>query len=437
MIHRPQPRRVRPTLLALALAAAIAGCDHRDTAPEPSPAPVPVAAILVGTPKALFRWSPQRASDAALHELDADGGIHAVEFVDADEVPVRVKVTELRTLSRDWVWLRLFVVPRPAEGDPDPVLRTVLLRVTDGRLFDAEGLSLGHAQLKGQSLYAHLADRPELVRVDLATMTRSPVNDPASDPVGDLPFLVDQQGNVRISLLRNGSSWVTKIFFADGSPPIVDPWRTAGMGMDLCDGGISEYATAYGDDGHLYVVCSSFAPDPEGGASTTRGVLVQRVSFTPSGTQRTAAGPVVREGACSSGCIRLPIGTWTDYYPDSRSRYLLADTTGFFRLTAVPAGGFSLAWTDFPLPAGAWIAGEYAYWGPVDHTISRIRLEAGATAAPIALPIVSTWTVIGGVVVFSGGVGGPGAGTFKVTAPGTEPELISSSVLQVFDFVEL
>jgi hypothetical protein len=422
-------------VLVLALAVGLGGCHERKTEPK-AIVRAPVAATMTRTPRALFLASSVADPALRLHEIDPDAAIRQVEFEDSDGNPVAVTVTVVEALSRDWLWVELSYEGLTAAGDAYPISQKALLRVADGKLFDAEELSPWNAHVKGGKLYAYMSVGWALVGVDLASMLAVPVNNPSYDPVQG-PFLVDHQGNVRTEVWRNGSA-ETKIFFADNSPPVVDPRRAE---SGFCAN--SPLATVYGEDGHIYVVCSSNIPDPEG-STTTRYLeyFVREVSFTASGAQVTT-GAVLRRATCTGPtdnaivCPEAQIQATTLYGLDSRSRYLPL-TSGFFTMTPVPAGGISLSWTDLALPASiSLIAGDHGYWQAGD-TVSRIRFQAGASAEPVvAVPNLISWKVAGGVLVFTKYLTGTAIGTYAVPAPGMDPMLISSSDMQVQQIVEL
>jgi hypothetical protein len=437
-------RLARPTGSAavLALALALAGCHARDAGPAPVP-PVPrppVTAAFAAKPKALFRAIPDRGSPR-LYAVDANGGVRPVEFLDGDGNPVAAATLEWGALSADWAWVLL----RYGDGAA-PLWGQALLRLSDGTLLPADGLSLYGAQVKGATLYALRADAlglvstHELLRIDLPSMTAAPVNDPATDPVVS-GVLVDHLGNVRARVSRSAGPSVATIFPAGGGQPVVDP-----QGDGLCQGGTGENAAVYGEDGHVYAMCRASFHDPEGSTSdaTYLGTFAREVTFTATGTQGIDAAPV-RETPCS-GCVEevLPTEyTWTDPAMrrlDDRS-WLLLTTVGFFGTTSAPGGGITLAWTDLTLPR--WIsrvAGGHAYW---EHwhwgsggTISRIRLAAGASEETVVTsPSLSSWKVAGGLVLFTRGGGAPG--TYAVAGPGLDPTPISSAELYIAEVMEL
>jgi hypothetical protein len=414
--------------LALALAAALTGCSGGKKA---SPRP-PASATLVGTPKALFVASAASDPVQRLHEVDLDDAIRRIEFRDSDGNPVPVGIWSFEVLSKDWVLLHCWW----DDGDPGLHVQALLLRMTDGKVFDVSRLFPVDVQLKGGSIYSVY---DYIARLDLSTMLVHPMSNPQVDHPSK-PFLVDDAGNVRApTQVGTSGAMQAKIFFADNSPPLVDPWQGP-----LCveGGGGGTLAEVYGENGKLYAFCAADLPDPDG--STTARVLeyfVREVSFTPSGTQVVDQAPI-RTSRCTGPtpdtvvCPDVRVGPWPRLQPHTRARQLTF-ATGFFGMSAVPAGGISLQWTDLPLPDFTVASGGYVFWRAGDG-LYRLRLQAGASPETIVTDgALISWEVAGGVVVFTKYLSGTEVGTYRVTGPGMSPALLSTSEMHISQIGEL
>lgn len=424
-----RPRR-RRAVLALAVAAALAGCSKdQQAAPRP-----PATASISPAPKALFTAWSLADGGQRLHELDAEDVIRQIDFRAADGSPVGVFVWDIEVLSTTWV----LVSGEWDDGDPGLHPQALLLRIPDGRLFDVSSLWPFAAQLSGGSLYS-VHDRIE--RLDLTTMTVHPMSNPAYE-VAAGPFLVDRAGNVRAIARAAADPTVpsrAKIFFADNSIPLVDPWQAP-----LCDpgGAGGTLAEVYGEDGTLYAFCAADLPDPEGSTTNRRlDYFVREVSFTHAGTRVFDQSPI-RTTRCSGptpGAVTCPdvkVGPSPSLRPHTRARRLTF-STGFFTMSAVPGGGISLAWTDLALPDFTTVSAGHVYWRAGD-VLYRLRLQAGATPETVVTDSgLISWQVAAGVVVFTKYLSGTAAGTYRVRAPGLDPELVSSSDVNVSKIVEL
>jgi hypothetical protein len=397
------------------------------------------------SPRALFIATPASSSGPRLNEIDAtDGSFLQVEFKDHDGHPVTVTVGQLEALSSEWVWLYIWFYVREEGSDQQTLAaRSVLLRISDGKLFDLSNAGLWPPmQIHAGSLYTDNNSPGILQRVDLSSLLVVPMSNPAVDGTAG-GLAVDADGNVRASEWIGGS-WGHKIFFADNSPPAVDPWGAGEWGANFCSTGgyAGSLANVYGEDGNLYSVCIDDVPDPEG-STTTRFLeyFARTVRFTDAGPAFVDAEPV-RSVTCTgpyAGAITCPetrLALQGSYNLNARNRKLLL-TSGFFTMTPVTGGGISLAWTDLPLPAFTALSGSYGYWQSGD-SVERLPLEAGATPeVMVATPNLISWQVVGGSVVFTKYLTGTAIGTYRVDSPGMDPELVSSSDMQVQQIVEL
>jgi hypothetical protein len=403
-------------LVALATASLLAcsGGAQRDVAKPP-------VSAVIGVPKALFVATPAGAGASTtralrLHAVDADDTVRTIDFRDQDGNPVAVYVERMDVLSRDWAWLRIGYATTDGYS-----LRYVLLRVADGKLYDADPFSSWEPQVNGGWLYSF--SEGSIVRVDLSSMTMYPMSNPAYDSVGGL-LAIDHHGNVRTSEWSGHT--FQKIFFADNTPPLVDPWSVDAANPIFCEtGGASgELAQMHGDDTHLYSVC---VRDVAGRLE----YFVREVSFTATGSQ-FSDGPPVR----TTGLPETRIAVAPDCTLRPRTRYLPL-TSGFFTLSPAQEGGISLAWTDLPLSSVSLISGEYGYWKAGDG-IFRIRFQAeAAPESVVAAANIISWQVAGGVVLFTRYLTGTAVATYRVTAPSVDPELVSSSDMQVQQVAEL
>lgn len=440
MVHVKGRRLRAPSALAaIVLAAALSACSKHDARAKP-----PASASLVGTPKALFLASAAASGTTSLHEVTTEDAVVQVEFRDEDGRPLDVQVAGVTVLSREWVLLSIYQPSR----DPSATPSDVLLRISDGKLFDAKALSVkGVPQVKrGNTLYS-IGYTPTaygaLLRTDLTTMRVEPMSNPQYDQLSG-PFVVDHQGNVRAGE-HDDTGYLGKIFFADNRPPVVDAWRpNVWTDVTFCDtgGNAGMLAAVYGEDDRLYAVCADDVPDPGsvpdpfGVTTRYQDYFVRQVSFTEAGSVLVDSPPVRRVAYSRSVPAerRIAVSPWNDLRPRTRRLVL---STGFFTVAPVPAGGISVAWTDLPVPDLARISGEYGYWQE-GTTVYRLRLAAGATReAVLTAPTLISWEVAGGVVIFTKYLTGTSIGTYRVDAPGAEPVLVSSSDMQVQQIQEL
>jgi hypothetical protein len=259
---------------------------------------------------------------------------------------------------------------------------------------------------------------------------------------------VDHQGNVRtlVASFPDGILEIhgAKIFFADGSPPVLDgAWAAA---SSYCEGlpGHSGFpprslATVYGEDGHFYVACDSIAQDPDVLTTWYVDYYVRDVSLAATGRQYTDVH--LRRAAFEGSTMGIydheqAVDAASSYGMNTRSRHLLR-TSGFFTMSPVAGGGVTLSWTEKPLPAITLISGDYGYWSS-ENSILRIRLDADSPAETVVTsPTLIGWNVVGGVVVFTSYVTGTSIGTYRVSTPGATPELLQMSDMQVRQIVEL
>jgi hypothetical protein len=415
------------TIAAMIAVCTLGACGSASKKAEPDPKP-PVAAVLK-TPKAFFIATP--TNDARrLHALNADGLVSAIDFRDADGNPVPVQVDRAVALSSEWVWLSIWY---PAKGGGVSGAQ-VIMRVADGKLFGVpSSWDPGSVQAKGNSLYSV---NGAVERLDLTSMIIYPLNNPAYDTATG-PFAVDHEGNVRAGELIGGAP-SHKIFFGSGAPPVADPWGNGDTDLDLCPGGPDPLGNVYGEDGHLYAFCRRIVLDPQ--AASTVEYFVRQVHFTATGTQFTDAPPV-RAAACGAPLQTTcphesPMDVATPYTLNTRSR-MIPFTSGFFTMTSVPQGGVALSWTDLALPAITVMSGEYGFWRAGDG-IHRIHLQPGATPETVVVaPDLISWEVVDGVTLFTKYLTATAVATYRVTAPGVDPEVLSSSDMAIQQVVEL
>lgn len=422
---------------------ALQGCSGAE---DPPPAKPPVSAAL-GAATALFIGTgatpvagtgPRTKS---LMKVEPDGTISPVTFANVDGLPVDPEVTHVEYLGEGYFALVLAYDARSGGWGAN-----VLLRASDGVLFDISDFSISGLHVKGGYLFAmsRLGAPPDytahtLYRIELATMLATPVNNPAYDGIQDpgARYFVDADFDLRVE-----PSWnVWRIFFFDDSPPVTDTWVSAPTPFCNPWGGNGELATVYGEDGVLYAVCLDDVPDL---ADPTKRYLkygVRSIDFTATGTVRSAPSEV-RTSTCTwtsldgFQCPESLIRPTTPYRLDSRSRYLPL-TSGFFTMSPVTGGGVSLTWTDEALPPITLISGSYGYWREGD-TIKRLHFSAGSSAEEVVTaPSIIGFKVAAGVLIYTRYITGTNIGTYAVSSPGAEPVLLLSEDMEVQQVVEL
>jgi hypothetical protein len=388
------------------------------------------------------------AGQKALLQVDPAGAVTAVTFRDEDAHAVGVSVTSVEALGDGMFALDLSYVTSTSQT------RTIraLWRTSDGRLFDLSAYNLAGAQLKGNDLFvlssALSGSSYTLYHVDVASLDASLVATPMNNPAYDVlaypapKMLVDRDLDVLIEAHFGVSNMEYETFFHDNSAPFTQA-RSEGLVFCPTGGRGWQLASAYGEDGQVYVFCINEVPDL--GSSLVRYLRyeVRRVDFT-------AAGPVVldpvavRTTTCSGAtpqtisCPESRLASTTPYKLQNRSRYIPL-TSGYFTMSPVTGGGLTFTWTDLALPSAATslISGSYLYWKEVD-TIRRIRFEAGAAPEDLvtATSIIG-WQVANGVVIYTRHDTGTSIGTYKVTGPGAAPVRMMSDDMQVQHIVEL
>lgn len=403
-------------LLALALSAPLAGCS---SAHPGAPASADLGAfktLYVGTP---FAVAERSNGGGHLFVVDGDDAVREIEFRDTQGRPSPVEVLDVRVLSAAWVWLHL--APGVAKDGPSPA--HALLRVSDGKLFDAEALSAGGTpQLRRGDVLSAIAMRADgssaVARLDLTSMELQYLGTTAAGSPGSkgARFVVDRDGNVR-ALASTPESGLPRqtIFFADGGAPVVDSWGPDQADPAFCEtaGGGGTLALTHGTDDGLYAFCVSTSvsvmspsPDPEGVTTFhPRQYFVREVRFTPTGSQFVDQAPAVSSpcpvrGAFGEGgvCAKLPLLRPAD---DLRARtHRVGLGGGFFSLAPEPGGGLSVAWTTLSRgPDASGSIDEFQWWstGPI---VFRSQLRTGGPEAVSSFYVRGPWRGAGSVLVY-------------------------------------
>ncbi len=424
----------------------------------------------VAQPRALFLADPTTAARQTaaqtLMQITASGEIAQVTFQSAEGEPVEISVSSLFRVGSDFVAIAFSVQsseenPQPG-GDTKPLsfqevtpptgAQQALLRLQDGVLFDISGYPIETAQVRGNNVF--LIRDQTLYRIDLETLTATPMNNPSFDalesyhPMGWRAaheaerlyrFLADGAGTVAI--IKPGESTVLKLFYADNRPPVT------GAPIDLPPdesalGSESRYALIYGADGayHAFVryYAGNCADPPMCTQTVAPGEYWRRYAFSGTGVTHTDAliGDNVADGTF--------INFENNAALESSSRFVVF-SNGFYSLSLDASGTPAATWTAKALPATVattllsdrHLSGNFVYWR-VASSVRRIELSAASVEEILVdEPGLLDYELIEGDLVYTKYITATNIGTFRIRAGETTATQIADSNMNVSQIVEL